>query len=150
MSHSYSLYILMVLYSFDRMIKKEDLIESTKRVIKDAAVENGAIVAANSDKKYYPRDVSPYRYVWVRDAAFICVAADMLDWAWESRRISSSGVWSVQKDLTVMAFSIRSIIQMVRKRVTNSSRTNRGRYCGLYGNTTHIKKLQKMPLISKT
>ncbi len=68
----------MVLYSFDRMIEKEDLIESTKRVIKDAAVENGAIVAANSDKKYYPRDVSPYRYVWVRDAAFICVAADML------------------------------------------------------------------------
>ena len=39
----------MVLYSFDRMIKKEDLIESTKRVIKDAAVENGAIVAANSE-----------------------------------------------------------------------------------------------------
>ena len=60
------------------MLKKEDLIESTKRIIKDAAVENGAIVAANTDKRYYPRDASPYRYVWMRDAAFICVAADML------------------------------------------------------------------------
>jgi GH15 family glucan-1,4-alpha-glucosidase len=61
------------------MIKKEALIESTKRVIKDAAVENGAIVAANTDKKYYPRDVSSYRCVWIRDASFTCVAADMLD-----------------------------------------------------------------------
>jgi glucoamylase len=60
------------------MIREEDLIETTKRVIKDAAVENGAIVAANTDKKYYPRDVSPYRYVWMRDAAFTCVAADIL------------------------------------------------------------------------
>ncbi len=59
------------------MLKKEDLIESTRRIIKDAAVENGAIVAANTDKRYYPRDVSPYRYVWIRDASFICVAADM-------------------------------------------------------------------------
>ncbi len=40
-----------------------------------AAVENDAIVAANTDKR--PRDVSPYRYVWIRDAAFICVAADV-------------------------------------------------------------------------
>jgi len=60
------------------MLKEEALIETTKRLIKDAAVENGAIVAANTDKKYYPRDVSCYRYVWVRDAAYICVAADIL------------------------------------------------------------------------
>jgi len=60
------------------MLKKEDLIETTKRIIKDAAVENGAIVAANTDKKYYPRDASPYRYVWIRDASFTCVAADIL------------------------------------------------------------------------
>jgi GH15 family glucan-1,4-alpha-glucosidase len=60
------------------MIKEEDLIETTKRVIKDASVENGAIVAANTDKEYYPRDVSPYRYVWVRDASFTSVAAEIL------------------------------------------------------------------------
>jgi glucoamylase len=60
------------------MIKEEELVTSTKRIIQDASVENGAIVAANTDKKYYPRDVSPYRYVWVRDASFICVAADIL------------------------------------------------------------------------
>ncbi|RZN37627.1 MAG: hypothetical protein EFT35_05880 [Methanophagales archaeon ANME-1-THS] len=60
------------------MINEEELLTSTKRIIKDASVENGAIVAANSDKPYYPRDVSPYRYVWVRDAAFTCVAADLL------------------------------------------------------------------------
>jgi len=60
------------------MIKEEDLINATKRILKDASVENGAIVAANTDKKYYPRDVSPYRYVWVRDASFVCVAADIL------------------------------------------------------------------------
>jgi GH15 family glucan-1,4-alpha-glucosidase len=60
------------------MVTEEALIETTKRIIKDASVENGAIVAANTDKPYYPRDVSPYRYVWVRDAAFTCVAADLL------------------------------------------------------------------------
>jgi GH15 family glucan-1,4-alpha-glucosidase len=60
------------------MIKEEDLIETTKRIIKDVAVENGAIVAANTDKKYYSKDVSSYRYVWMRDASFICVAADIL------------------------------------------------------------------------
>jgi len=61
------------------MIEEEDLINATKRILKDASVENGAIVAANTDRKYYPRDVSPYRYVWVRDASFVCVAADILD-----------------------------------------------------------------------
>ncbi len=52
--------------------------DATRRVIRDAAVENGAIVAANTDMKYYPRDVASYRYVWLRDASFICVAADVL------------------------------------------------------------------------
>jgi GH15 family glucan-1,4-alpha-glucosidase len=60
------------------MIKEGDLINATKRIIKDVAVENGAIVAANTDKKYYPQDASSYRYVWMRDASFICVAADIL------------------------------------------------------------------------
>ncbi len=60
------------------MIKEESLIETTKRIIKDASVENGAIVAANTDKNYYPRDASPYRYVWVRDASYTCIAADIM------------------------------------------------------------------------
>lgn len=60
------------------MIREEELLERTRRILKDASVENGAIVAANTDKRYYPRDVSCYRYVWVRDAAFTCVAADIL------------------------------------------------------------------------
>ncbi|MFZ2071931.1 MAG: glycoside hydrolase family 15 protein [Halobacteriota archaeon] len=60
------------------MITKEALIEATKRILKDSSVENGAIVAANTDKNYHPRDVSSYRYVWIRDASYICVAADIL------------------------------------------------------------------------
>lgn len=58
------------------IIKKT--IERSKLVIKDCALENGAIVAANSDHKYYPREASNYRWVWPRDAAFICLAADIL------------------------------------------------------------------------
>jgi len=44
-------------------------------VIRDCVVANGAVVAANSDRLDYPRDVQSYRYVWPRDAAFMCVAA---------------------------------------------------------------------------
>lgn len=57
-------------------IKK--LIDSSKRVIKDCALENGAIVAVNIDKPYVHREAANYRWVWPRDAAFICVAADIL------------------------------------------------------------------------
>ena len=46
-----------------RMVTREALLEASRRVIKDAVVENGAIVAANTDMKYYPRDVTSYRYV---------------------------------------------------------------------------------------
>ena len=54
------------------------LLEVSKQVIRDCCLENGAVVAANSDKDYYPNCVQSYRYVWPRDGAFICVAADML------------------------------------------------------------------------
>lgn len=57
-------------------IKK--LIEISKDVIADGSLENGAIVAANSDKATYPSTVQEYRYVWVRDAAYVCMAADLL------------------------------------------------------------------------
>lgn len=59
--------------------KIKQLIETSKEVIKDCALENGAIVAANIDKSYVHREAANYRWVWPRDAAFVCVAADILN-----------------------------------------------------------------------
>ncbi|UCC97115.1 MAG: glycoside hydrolase family 15 protein [Phycisphaerales bacterium] len=56
----------------------KELIEVSERVIADGSLDNGAIVAANSDKSCYPSTVQDYRYVWVRDAAYVCMAADLL------------------------------------------------------------------------
>jgi len=56
----------------------KELIKVSEQVIADGSLENGAIVAANSDKAFYPSSVQDYRYVWVRDAAYVCVAADLL------------------------------------------------------------------------
>ena len=58
--------------------KIRELIKVSKDVIADGALENGAIVAANSDKAIYPATSQDYRYVWVRDAAYVCMAADLL------------------------------------------------------------------------
>ena len=60
------------------MVSKErikSLWETSKKVILDCSLENGAIIAADSDKPYYPKDARNYRYVWPRDAGYICVAA---------------------------------------------------------------------------
>lgn len=59
--------------------KINKLLETSAQVLKDVALPNGAIVAANTDKKYYPRTAKDYRYVWPRDAAYVCVAADYLE-----------------------------------------------------------------------
>lgn len=56
---------------------KEPLLEMSLDVIRDCVVANGAVVASNSDRTDYPRHVQSYRYVWPRDAAFMCVAANM-------------------------------------------------------------------------
>jgi len=56
----------------------KELIKVSKDVIADGSLENGAIVAANSDKAIYPATTQDYRYVWVRDAAYVCMAADLL------------------------------------------------------------------------
>jgi len=56
----------------------QELIEVSKEVIKESSLENGAIVAANSDKLSYPSTVQDYRRVWIRDAAYICMSADLL------------------------------------------------------------------------
>lgn len=58
--------------------KVSALLKTSKRVFLDCALENGAIVAGNSDKQYYPKTAYNYRYVWPRDASYICVAAGML------------------------------------------------------------------------
>jgi glucoamylase len=58
--------------------KIKELIKISKEVIEDGSLENGAIVAANSDKAIYPAATQDYRYVWIRDAAYVCMAADLL------------------------------------------------------------------------
>jgi GH15 family glucan-1,4-alpha-glucosidase len=50
----------------------------SKQVISDCALENGAIVAANCFKEYFPKEAKDYMYVWPRDASFACVSADIL------------------------------------------------------------------------
>jgi len=55
------------------------ILERSRQVIGDVALENGAIVAANTDKTYYPRSAANYHFVWPRDAAFVCVAAQELN-----------------------------------------------------------------------
>lgn len=63
----------------DRTEKIQTLLRSSREIIRDAALENGAIVAANTDKSYYPREAANYRYVWPRDACFTATAAEKLD-----------------------------------------------------------------------
>lgn len=58
--------------------KIKQLIKTSKKVILDCSLDNGAIVAANSTKLYYPKEVKNYFYVWPRDASFTCIAADIL------------------------------------------------------------------------
>jgi GH15 family glucan-1,4-alpha-glucosidase len=60
-------------------LKIHRLIETSRHVILDCALENGAIVAANCFKKYFPKEAKYYTYVWPRDASFTCVAADILE-----------------------------------------------------------------------
>lgn len=58
--------------------KIKNLITKSREIILDSVLENGAIIAANSDKNYYPKLAKDYHYVWPRDAACICVAAQLL------------------------------------------------------------------------
>jgi GH15 family glucan-1,4-alpha-glucosidase len=58
--------------------KIEQLLESSRQLILDCCLENGAIVAANTDKAYYPHKVNNYRYVWPRDVSFTLYAAYLL------------------------------------------------------------------------
>lgn len=60
--------------------KDKKILERSRQVLLDLSLPNGAIVAANTDEKYYPRTAKDYRYVWPRDAAYMCIAADYLDY----------------------------------------------------------------------
>lgn len=61
-----------------RLKKIRKLVQVTQEIIKSCALENGGIVAANSSKKYFPLCAKNYFYVWPRDAAYACMAADMI------------------------------------------------------------------------
>lgn len=52
--------------------------ETSKEVISDCCLENGAIVAANSTKPYFPKEAKNYMFVWPRDASYTCIAAKIL------------------------------------------------------------------------
>ncbi len=58
------------------MIK--EFINTSRQVIEDSSLENGAIIASDSGKSVYPSSVQNYRYVWIRDASYICISADIL------------------------------------------------------------------------
>ena len=58
--------------------KIKQLLDSSKDVILDCTLENGGIVAANSSKEYYSKDAKNYFYVWPRDGAYNCMAADVV------------------------------------------------------------------------
>lgn len=54
------------------------LIKKSKEVIRSCALQNGAIVAANTDVDAYPKNVQNYRYVWPRDVSYTLYAAHLL------------------------------------------------------------------------
>lgn len=54
------------------------LVEASKKVILNCSKENGAILAADVFNPIYPKDVRYYGFVWLRDASFVCMAADIL------------------------------------------------------------------------
>jgi glucoamylase len=54
------------------------LTDVTKNLIDDCVLENGGIVAANSTKRYFPINAKNYFYIWPRDAAYTCLAANIM------------------------------------------------------------------------
>lgn len=58
--------------------KIQALLKASQQVFKDVSLPVGAIIAANTDLPYYPKRAANYHFVWPRDAAFICVAAQKL------------------------------------------------------------------------
>ena len=50
------------------------LLKASEEVIKDCSFPNGAIVAVNSTKPYFPKEANYYKFVWPRDAMYLCNA----------------------------------------------------------------------------
>jgi glucoamylase len=73
----YKILISLIIMTKQEKIKK--ILTASKQVFKDCTMENGAIIAANSNLPYYPKRASDYRFVWPRDAAFVCVAAQKIN-----------------------------------------------------------------------
>ena len=61
-----------------KLSKIKEFVNISRQVIEDSVQENGAIIAADSGKSVYPSVVQNYRYVWIRDASYTCMAADIL------------------------------------------------------------------------
>ncbi len=94
-----------------KLIKK--LVEASREVFKSSSLENGAIVAANTDFPAYPRQASDYRYVWPRDAAYICVAANI------------AGVKEIQKPFLKWLFDCPEDFKKEKKLFQNYSTNGR-------------------------
>jgi len=63
----------------DRLSSRvEQLLDSSKVVLDQCALPNGALVAANSDLEVYPSSAENYRFSWARDAAYQLLAANAL------------------------------------------------------------------------
>ncbi len=60
------------------MDKIAELLRNSKEVIQDCCKPNGAIVAVDSSKKYFPKEAKYYKFVWPRDAMYTCIAARIL------------------------------------------------------------------------
>lgn len=57
----------------------ERLLRESRKVLNTLQLDNGAIVAADTDHPAYPRLGNNYRYVWGRDAAYMIYAAELLN-----------------------------------------------------------------------
>jgi glucoamylase len=56
-----------------------NLLKVSREIIDDCTLENGGIVASNSTKGYFPDSAKNYLYIWPRDAAYTCLAANYLE-----------------------------------------------------------------------
>jgi GH15 family glucan-1,4-alpha-glucosidase len=68
-----------MLYADATMINQVPrLLKASEQVIRDCSLPNGAIVASNSSKAYFPKQAKNYMFVWPRDAMYACFAARIL------------------------------------------------------------------------
>lgn len=59
-------------------LNNKQMLIASKEVLLSCCLENGAVVAADSDKPYYPNRCQNYRFVWPTDAAYILLALKSL------------------------------------------------------------------------